>query len=146
MRDSKLRDFARELALGVAQGLTEAKAAYQASEKAGYPQSASWKPNARKRAQRHDVRKWMLEHLRPQEARAQELIEATKEQTCRRLTEIMMMKPTAGVKFSDCVAAGMGLARINGWTQEDRAVPLFPSAPIEIRLVKAQADKADQAV
>jgi len=141
VRDNKLKDFARELALGIAQGLKEAQAAYQASEKAGYPQTGSWKPNARKRAQRPDVRLWVIEHLRPRDAQAQEVIEATKEQTCRRLTEILMLRPhPSSAKFADCVSAALGLARINGWTQEDRAVPLFPNAPIDIRLVKPDSD------
>ena len=141
MRDQKLRTFAQELALGIAEGLTEAKAAYRAAEKAKYPLEGSWKPNARKRAQRADVRKWMVEWLRPHADAAKEKIIATKEQTLQRLTDVLMSNPEAAARWSDIVSSGIALARISGWLEAETLPPAaWPTASIEIRLVKPEGE------
>lgn len=115
LSDRKLERFARELLLNVAADMPRSKAAQDAAQKAGYT-GRSLGPNARKRAQRKDVKARMAELAAPALAEAQQEVTASVDLVTRRLLAIIM--PDLGVdaiKVADQIQASRQLCQIHGW-------------------------------
>ena len=103
-----------------AAGMRSGAAADLAAEVAGY-EGASRATNARKRAQRADVKRRMAELAEPAQVRAIEQVNATVEWAIKRLTDIA--GPDLGIdaiKTTDQLRAIELLAKINGWMAPDK--------------------------
>lgn len=145
LSDPKLELFAQELLKNLALDMPRSKAAEDAARAAGYT-GKSIGPNARKRAQRKDVKARMIELAAPAvEARKAE-IEATVDWAIGRCVDIA--SPDLGVKaikVSDQLNALKLAAQILGWeapaktelTGKDGA-PLQPTRVEIIQLTDAR--------
>ena len=121
LRDPKLEKFAQALYSNLASGMKRSKAADTAAEVAGYT-GVSRAPNARKRANRSDVKARLAELGAPQSEREAERIAATKEWAIARLASIA--NPDLGerkIKVSDQIAALKALAEIEGWKAAEKS-------------------------
>jgi len=129
LRNPKLEIFARELARLKALGVRPSQAAVDAAVEARYPKpdSKSFAPNARKRAQRKDVQKRVEELLAPVTALAEQQIAVTKEFTTARLAKIIGAEfEDDDVRVPDVVAAARLLAEIEGWYAPKKIAPTNP--------------------
>jgi hypothetical protein len=116
LSDQKLEVFAQALLRNIARGLARGKAATEAAHEAGYRGSAMV-DNARKRANRKDVKLRLIELAAPAQARVESEIAIDLAAAERRLWEIIQ----APVKFDETVMpkniidAIKTLAAVRGW-------------------------------
>jgi phage terminase small subunit len=120
LSDLKLERFAQALLRHLANGLTAGKAATLAAQEAGYSGS-SLASNARKRAQRKDVKARMVELAAPRQAEAEAEIAQTVQAVEANLFRMALknydsaeIKPEHSIKASDL------LAKIKGWNAPER--------------------------
>jgi hypothetical protein len=107
-----MRDPRHEI---VAQAIASGKAAVEASEEAGYPPGSSFAANARKRAQRLDIKARVAELQAPAEARAEMANAVSREWLLRRLHRIADLDlADAEVTVTDQIAAMRLAAQIGG--------------------------------
>lgn len=105
----------------VAQELAHDKSDEEASRLAGYPDGTSFKPNARKRAQRPDVRERVAELRAPGVKEAERTAAITAEYVLTKAADIVDVKvPKSKVKVSDQVAALGLIARVIGAMAPDK--------------------------
>jgi hypothetical protein len=115
LTDSKLETFAQALLRNIAQGVARGKAATEAAREAGYRGSAI-ADNARKRANRADVKARMVELAAPAQAKVEADLVVDIERAERRLGEIILAEiELSNVKATDVIAAVRQLAAIRGW-------------------------------
>ena len=132
LRDPRLEIFAREYARLKAEGMPVSQAAVEAAVEAKYKghqnPSKTFAANARKKAQREDVKKRVEFLLAPKTEQAERQIEATKEWTNAKLVEIAAI-PIVGteVKTSDKLTALHRLAELNGWYPPQKVAPTNPA-------------------
>lgn len=120
LRDPKLEKFAQALASNIVAGMPRSAAAEHAAAIAGYA-GRSMASNARKRAQRDDVKKRIAEILAPAAEKAHAAIEATVEWATTRLVNIA--SPDLGeeaIRTPDQIAAIKLLAQIKGWLAPEK--------------------------
>ena len=131
LRDPRLEIFAREYARLKAVGTPASQAAADAAVEARYKgyqnPSKTFAANARKKAQRKDVKARVAELLAPKTEQAEREIEATKEWTTAKLVEIANQPiADAEVKTSDKLTALHRLAELNGWYPPQKVSPTNP--------------------
>lgn len=115
LADPKLEKFAQILLRNIAHDMARGKAATEAAKEAGY-RGSSLAANARKRANRKDVRLRMIELAAPQQAAAEAAILVDLEKTEQRLNAIIFADVEfSTVKPADIIAAIRQLAAIRGW-------------------------------
>ncbi len=120
LRDPKLETFASALLGNIAAGMPRSKAAELAAETAGY-RGKSLASNARKRAQRADVKKRMAELAAPALARAETLVAATVEWAANKLVSIAAIElGETAVEVPHQIAALKLLAQIKGWLAPEK--------------------------
>lgn len=113
LRNQKLEAVARELA--------HDKSDEDASRLAGYPDGTSFKSNARKRAQRADVKARVLELRAPGIAAAEEHAAINTEYVLTKAANIVnVKKPASAIKVSDQVAALNLIAKVIGAMAPDK--------------------------
>jgi len=114
--DPKLEVFTQALLRNIAHGLARGKAATEAAREAGYRGSAL-ADNARKRANRKDVKARMIELAAPQQAQAEAEIAVDIAKAKARLGEIIMANVNWAetVMPKDVINAVRQLAAIEGW-------------------------------
>lgn len=113
--DLKLERFAQALLRNIATGLARGKAATAAAIEAGYRGSAM-ADNARKRANRKDVKARMVELAAPAQAEMERILTVDVERAKQRLANIIMADvDLAKTKAPDVIAAIRQLAAIEGW-------------------------------
>ncbi len=128
LKDPKLEAFAQALLRAIANGLPRSKAADEAGKAAGYGGS-SRAANARKRANRADVKARMIELAAPKQAEAEAALTVDLEEAERRLGRIMSADiDLSAVKAADVIAAARQLAAMRGW-----------NAPTNVNLTKNDA-------
>jgi phage terminase small subunit len=110
LSDPKLEKFAQALLCHLANGMTGGKAATQAALEAGYSGS-SLAANARKRAQRKDVKARMVELAAPRIAEAEAALDESMESVTTNLFRMALkqydadeIKPEHSIKASDLLA------------------------------------------
>lgn len=121
LSDPKLEKFAQALLVNYANDMPRTKAAEDAARKAGYSGSALG-PNARKRAQRKDVKARMAELAAPALAKIQdELITPTVDLAVSRLMKIAMADlGVDAIKVPDQLAAWKLMGEWKGWKAPDK--------------------------
>jgi phage terminase small subunit len=97
-----------------AQALAAGKTPVDAAKLAGYPQGSSFAANARKRAQRADVKARVAELRAPAIAKVQAVIDLSVEGQLQSLAKIAYAFDQDDVKPSDAVAAHRLIAQIRG--------------------------------
>lgn len=123
LSDPKLETFAQELLKNLAADMPRSKAAEDAARKAGYT-GRSLGPNARKRAQRKDVKLRMAELAAPAVAAMQAEIVADVNWALDRLTKIASPDlGAAAVKVMDQINALKLMAQIKGWMAPEKIAP-----------------------
>ena len=121
LRDPRLELFAREYALALARGVKRSEAAASAALAAGYPKGSSFASNARRRAQRSDVKKRVLELTAPALEKAKVEIDATIEWATAKLASIANYDlGEEAVRVPDQIAAIRALADMHGWIAPKR--------------------------
>lgn len=131
--DPKLEAFAQALLLNLAHGMAPSRAADEAAKTAGYGGS-SRAPNARKRAQRLDVKARMVELAAPQQEAREDEIAQDCDAVRKRLYGIVAVPiEPEKVKVADQIGAANLLARMEGWMAPERREHSGPNgAPIAI--------------
>jgi phage terminase small subunit len=120
LSDPKLERFAQALLRHLANGLTGGKAATRAALEAGYSGS-SVASNARKRAQRPDVKARMVELAAPRQAEVEAEIAETVEAVTTNLFRMALKKyDQAAIKPEHSIKASDLLAKIKGWNAPER--------------------------
>jgi len=116
LSDPKLEAFTQALLLNIANGMPRSKAAEAAGKQAGY-RGSSLGPNARKRANRADVKARMIELAAPQLAAVEAEIAVDVAKAKMRLGEIIMANVNWAetVMPKDVINAVRQLAAIEGW-------------------------------
>jgi hypothetical protein len=105
----------------VAQELANGKSTEEASRAAGYPDGSSFKPNAKRRAQRPDVKARVAELRAPGVAKAEEHVAINTEYVLTKASDIVnVKKPASAVKVSDQVAALNLIAKVIGILAPDK--------------------------
>ena len=121
LRDPRLELFARELVANIAAGMKRSAAAAKAAEDAGYPKTKSSAANARKRAQRKDVKGRMAELMAPALERAEVQTETSIEWAYTKLATIASYDlGEDAVKVPDQIAAVKLMAQLKGWLAPER--------------------------
>lgn len=120
LRDPKLERFAKALYANLIVGMKRSEAADLAADVAGY-KGSSRSSNARKRAQRADVKRRLIELAQPTTERERAQIDATKDWARQKLAGIADVE-LAGkdIKPSDQIAALRLLAEIEGWKAPEK--------------------------
>lgn len=114
LRDPQLEKFAQALLANIAHGMPRSKAAEAAARASGYT-GKSLAPNARKRAQRKDVKARMVELAQPAQEQAERELTLTLETATQKLAEIVHTPTPDEIKPADQIAA-LGLAaKMFGW-------------------------------
>jgi hypothetical protein len=120
LSDPKLEKFAQALLCHLANGMTGGKAATQAAMEAGYSGS-SLAANARKRAQRKDVRARLVELAAPRQAEVETEIAETLEGVVGNLFSMALKKyDHAALRPEHSIKAADLLAKIKGWNAPER--------------------------
>lgn len=121
LRRHKREKFAQALARLLAKGADRGSACVQAGIEAGYrfPQSRSFAPNCRKRAQRADVKARVQELLAPGIARSEREIEATVEWAIGKLRSIADYDGIVP-KASEQISAIALIAKLKNWLAPER--------------------------
>lgn len=115
LSDPKLETFAQALLRNIANGMARSKAATEAARTAGY-RGSSLADNARKRANRPDVKARMIELAAPQQAEAEADLTIDLEKAEQRLGQIILANvDLENIKATDVIAAVRQLAAIRGW-------------------------------
>ena len=144
LRDPKREKFAQALYANLAAGMKHGAAADLAAEVAGYVGSSRY-ANAKKRAQRADVKRRLAELARPVAARTQEQIEATVEWAVNRLYAIASLDlGKEAIKTPDQIRAIELLAKIKGWmAPEKRDVTVHDASQVTdddiVRLIAVES-------
>lgn len=113
--DPKLELFVQALLRNIAHGMARGKAAAEAGREAGY-RGTAMADNARKRANRKDVKARLIELAAPAQAQIEAELTIDLERAERRLGQIIMADiELSGVKAADVIAAVRQLAAIRGW-------------------------------
>lgn len=120
LSDPKLEKFTQAYLLNLAREMPRSKAAEDAARQAGYV-GKSLGANARKRAQRKDVKARMIELVAPVAAIKQENIVATVELATQHLLAIATVKlaPDA-IKAADVVNSWKTLGQFHGWLAPEK--------------------------
>lgn len=128
LSDPKLEAFAQALLRNLVNGMPRSKAAESAGKEAGY-RGSSLGPNARKRANRKDVKARMVELAAPQQAQAEAELLIDLDKAEQRLAKIIFADvELSGVKAADVIAAVRQLSAMRGW-----------NAPTNVNLTKTDA-------
>lgn len=115
LSDRKLEAFAQALLRNIVSGMSRSKAADEAAKEAKYGGS-SRAANARKRANRTDVKARMVELAAPRQAEIEAEISLDVEGAKRRLSQIVQAaEGVSNVKPADVIAAVRQLSAIEGW-------------------------------
>lgn len=115
LTDPKLELFAQALLRNIAHGMARGKAATEAARTAGYRGSAL-ADNARKRANRPDVKARMIELAAPKQAEAEADLAIDLEKAEQRLGQIILAEVDLdNIKAADVIAAVRQLSAIRGW-------------------------------
>lgn len=115
LSDPKMELFAQALLRQIAHGVARGKAATAAAREAGYTGSAL-ADNARKRANRKDVKARMIELAAPAQAAIEADLTIDLERAEKRLGEIILADiDLSAIKAPDVIAAVRQLAAIRGW-------------------------------
>ena len=115
LTDPKLEVFAQALLRNIANGLARSKAAEAAGKEAGY-RGSSLGPNARKRANRPDVKARLIELAAPAQAQAEADLAIDLDKAEKRLGQIILADVDfSNVKAVDVIAAVRQLAAMRGW-------------------------------
>jgi hypothetical protein len=105
---AQLEKFAQALALSMS--------AVEAAKAAGYPLGSSFAANARKRANRKDVKAMVAELQKPARENVQQQITASFEEATRKLCQIAQADIGLwNIKSSDQIRAIEVLAKMHGW-------------------------------
>jgi hypothetical protein len=137
LSDPKLEAFAQALLKNIATGMARGKAATAAAHEAGYVGS-SIADNARKRANRADVKARMIELAGPAQVQAEAEVVATVEDALDKLGRIASVNPKPNaIKPTDQIAALHLMAKIKGWlapkpidvTTDGNPLPPTPVGP-----------------
>lgn len=115
LSDPKLEAFAQALLVNIANDMPRTKAAHAAAMKAGY-RGSSLGSNARKRAQRKDVKARMAELAAPALAAVEQNITATVDLATKHLLAIatVTLAPDT-IKAADVVNSWKTLGQFHGW-------------------------------
>lgn len=116
LTDAKLEAFTQVLLRNIANGLPRSKAAEAAGREVGY-RGSSMAANARKRANRKDVKARMVELAAPKQAEAEAQLAVDLNRAKGRLAEIILAKVPLddAVMPKDVINALKVLAAIEGW-------------------------------
>jgi phage terminase small subunit len=121
LKDPQLEKFAQFLLRNIVAGMARGKAAAEAAREAGY-KGSSLVDNARKRAQRKDVKARIIELASPQQEQIEKEIAVDAAKAKSRLGEIIM----AAINFDetampkDVINAVRTLAAMDGWLAPEK--------------------------
>lgn len=114
LEDIQLEQFSQDAARNLLKGMPRGKAATAAARSAGY-KGSSLAANARKRINRADVKRRMIELVAPKTEEAEAEIAHSADDLRKRLFKIALHPiPDSKVKVSDQVAAAGLIARMDG--------------------------------
>lgn len=120
LRDPRREKFAQALAANLANGMKRAEAADEAAKTAGYG-GQSRAPNARKRAQRGDVKARLRELMTPGIAESERQIAVDVEWAVERLAGIANVELDEElIKAADVIGAIRLVAQIKDWLAPDK--------------------------
>lgn len=115
LSDPKLEKFAQALLRNIAHDMPRGKAATEAAREAGY-RGSSLADNARKRANRKDVKARMIELAAPKSAEAEAELAIDLDKAEKRLGQIILAHvDMSKVKPVDIIGAVRQLAAMRGW-------------------------------
>lgn len=115
-----------------AQALAAGKTPVEAAKIAGYPRGTSFNANARKRAQRADVKAMVAELRAPALAKVQERIEISIEWATQKYLEVVRAAALSDVKVDHYLRALDGLCKLHGLNAPEKLEHAGPDGgPIE---------------